>query len=70
MLNQNQSAKPLQSIDYPKRRLGVTEDWKIYDLCRRGILPHVKLGRLYKFDEDAVESWIKNGGSPIQEAPQ
>jgi excisionase family DNA binding protein len=60
-----QPRKPLRNADYPATLLGV-ENWKIYDLCRRGILPHVKIGRLYRFDEDKLEHWIESGGSGLE----
>jgi excisionase family DNA binding protein len=59
--------KPLKAVDYPMALLGVDE-WKIYDLCRRGMLPHIKMGRLYRFDENALEAWIAKGGSSLPEA--
>ena len=54
--------KPLKDVEYAMRRTGYP-DHRIYYFCRQGILPHVKFGRRYKFDPDALEEWIRNGGS-------
>lgn len=62
------TAKRLRDKDYAKGRLGIEDDWKLYDLVRRGIVPAVRLGRLIRFDEDQLEAWIKNGGQKLGEA--
>lgn len=54
----------LQGIEYPVERTGLTE-WRIYDLCRRGIFPHVRLGRQIRFDPEQVEAWIAAGGQAL-----
>lgn len=59
--------KPLRDVDYPINRLGEPE-WRIYEMCRKGLLPHVKLGRRYKFDPDKLEQWIEEGGTGLGEA--
>ena len=56
------TAKALRNKEYAKERLGIEDDWKLYDLVRRGIVPSVRLGRLIRFDEDQLETWIQNGG--------
>lgn len=59
--------KSLRDVSYPMERLGEPQ-WRIYDLCRQGILPHVKVGpRRYKFDPDKLEQWIESGGSGLEE---
>lgn len=45
-------------------RLGRTKA-RVYELCRAGLLPHVKLGRAVAFDSDALEQWIADGGSAL-----
>ena len=59
--------KPLRDVDYPISRLGEPE-WRIYEMCRKGLIPHVKLGRRYKFDPDKLEHWIESGGTGLGEA--
>lgn len=34
-----------------------------YELIRLGILPAVRLGRQIRVDANALDEWIKNGGS-------
>ena len=38
-------------------RLNVSRQ-KVLELCRRGRLPHVRLGDLYRFDSEKLEGWI------------
>ena len=52
----------LMDVQYPMERLGEPE-WRIYDLCRKGIIPHVRMGRRVKFDPEAIEDWIRKGGA-------
>lgn len=61
------TAKALRNKEYAKERLGIEDDWKLYDLVRRGIVPSVRLGRLIRFDEDQLETWIRNGGQNLGE---
>lgn len=36
---------------------------RAYELIRLGILPAVKMGRQVRVDANALEEWIKKGGS-------
>jgi excisionase family DNA binding protein len=38
--------------------LGVTRDW-IYEQSRAGQIPHVKLGRYYRYRLETIESWMR-----------
>jgi len=42
-------------------RLEITED-AVYRLTRQKVLPSVRIGRLIRFDEHALEVWIQEGG--------
>ncbi|MNK96471.1 Helix-turn-helix domain protein [compost metagenome] len=35
---------------------------RVYELCRLGLLPHVRLGRQIRVSSDRLEEWIKDGG--------
>jgi excisionase family DNA binding protein len=35
----------------------------VYRLTRRGVLPVVRLGRYYRYREDAIEAWELAGGA-------
>ena len=37
--------------------LGVTPDW-IYAETRAGRIPHVKLGRYYRYREETIDRWV------------
>lgn len=32
----------------------------IYGWIHEGVIPHLKLGRLVRFDEDMIEEWLNN----------
>jgi excisionase family DNA binding protein len=55
------SVRPLRSVEWVAARLGVSR-WQVYELAKRGEIPHVKLGRLVRFDEAALEAFIRGGG--------
>lgn len=40
-------------------------EWRVYDLVRQDLIPHVKLGRQIRFDLAAVERWIAAGGESL-----
>jgi|LSQX01.2.fsa_nt_gb excisionase family DNA binding protein len=39
---------------------------RLYDLAKRGIVPHVRLGRQVRFDKGQIEDWISRGGTPLK----
>ena len=38
---------------------------RVYDLSRRKLLPCFKLGRQYRFLEEALDEFIRSGGQPL-----
>lgn len=36
---------------------------RVYDLTRKGVIPAVRILRQYRYDPEALEAWIKNGGT-------
>lgn len=38
---------------------------RVYELCRRGLLPHVKLGRQVRVDREALDEFIRSGGKAL-----
>lgn len=36
---------------------------RVYELARRGALPHVRLGRSLRFSAQSLLAWIDRGGS-------
>lgn len=37
---------------------------RVYELTRRGLLPHVKIGdRQYRYVERDIEEWLRGGGN-------
>ncbi len=45
----------------------------LYTWAEQGMIPHLKLGRLLRFDPDEIEAWLQNyrrGGIPEPAAPR
>ena len=40
-------------------------EWRVYELVRRDLIPHVKLNRSIRFDASAVKAWIASGGNEV-----
>ena len=40
---------------------------RIYELCRAGSIPHVKVGRSVLFAVPAIASWLASGGTAADE---
>ena len=36
---------------------------RVYDLVRRGELPHIKVGRQVRFSPKSLDAWIAGGGT-------
>jgi excisionase family DNA binding protein len=47
----------LLRADDVARLLGMTPKW-VYDETRKGRIPHVKLGRFYRYRESAIGRWL------------
>lgn len=43
-------------------RLGVRKH-RVYELTRRDMIPHVRIGRQLRYDPAALEEWIRAGGT-------
>ena len=37
---------------------------QVKELARQGKIPAVKLGKFWRFSEDSLKDWMKNGGVP------
>jgi excisionase family DNA binding protein len=38
--------------------IGMTKDW-VYAETRAGRIPHVKLGRYYRYRSESIEAWLR-----------
>lgn len=56
--------QPLRDVEYPTWRTGLPAH-RIYDMCRKGIFPHIRFGRRIRFDPNQIEEWIRNGGKAL-----
>lgn len=50
-------AKHLLTVDEVAELLRVPKSW-IYDRTYRNAMPHIKMGRLLRFDEDQIGNWL------------
>ena len=57
-----EEARTLRTAGWVAGRLGISR-WQVYELAKRGELPCVRLGRLVRFDEDAIEAFVHGGGT-------
>lgn len=54
----------LREADYAAERLGLTKP-AVWKLCRKGVLPHIRIGRKVLFEPTVLEAWIQAGGQPL-----
>lgn len=52
--------EPLLTADELADWLNVTKEW-IYDEVQKGALPHVRLGRMLRFERRQIEAHIEAG---------
>lgn len=38
---------------------------RVYEMARQNLVPHVRLGRIVKFDPERVGEWISAGGQAL-----
>jgi excisionase family DNA binding protein len=50
-------AEPLLHAEDVARLVGMTPKW-IYDETRKGRIPHIKLGRYYRYRESSISRWL------------
>lgn len=41
----------------------------LYRRTRQGIIPAVRIGRLYRYNLDALEEWMRSGGQGLLSDP-
>jgi excisionase family DNA binding protein len=48
----------LLSAEHVAALIGMTKDW-VYAETRAGRIPHVKLGRYYRYRSESIEAWLR-----------
>lgn len=51
------STELLTAVEVAARHKKLPE-WKLYDLARKGAIPHVKIGKRYFFREATLAEWL------------
>jgi excisionase family DNA binding protein len=51
-------SKPILNAEEVAGHIGMTPKW-IYEETRRGRIPHMKLGRYYRYRATAIDSWLR-----------
>lgn len=55
----------LQDATWAAEKLNISRA-RVYDLVRKNVLPHVKLGKQIKFDPLRLEAFINEGGRGLE----
>jgi len=65
-ISSREAPKPQKLIKASEvaRRLDV-KPFRVYELVRGDLIPHVRLGRTVRFDPNKLQSWIDSGGQPL-----
>lgn len=66
MEGSNGSEDRLLDIDELSKRLGVPKN-TLYDWVAFGRIPHLKLGKLVRFDPGAIDDWLATKRVDIKE---
>lgn len=45
----------------------VVSEWRIYDLVRQNLIPHIRMGRSIRFEKGAIKRWLEAGGTGLEE---
>jgi excisionase family DNA binding protein len=53
----NDNGKTLWNVDDVAEVVGMTRDW-VYAETRADRIPHVRLGRYYRYRPQAIEAWL------------
>src|SRR5689334_7185914 len=59
----DEALKKLETAEYVALMLKMSKP-ALYEAVRRGLVPHVRIGKRIRFDLDAIERWLESGGSP------
>lgn len=46
-------------------RLLLLSEQRVYDLCRRALIPHIRLGRQVRFHPTQITAWLASGGTSL-----
>ena len=65
-MTQTSQTKNLKNATQLAELLQVTK-YRIYELVRQNMIPHVKIGRQIRFSEEKIQEWIDSGGSSLND---
>ena len=54
----------LMNVTQTAEHLGIPAR-QVYYYCSKGLIPHIRIGRLVRFSEDQIKRWIEAGGSSL-----
>ncbi len=43
--------------------LGLENKIAVYEAARKGLVPHVRIGRRVRFDVESLKEWVARGGT-------
>jgi excisionase family DNA binding protein len=56
----------IRSVRQIAEKLLVAES-TLYEWCETGYIPHIRVGRLIRFDEGAIEKWLEQRACPSRQ---
>lgn len=62
----NDMLKKLETADNVALMLKMSRP-AVYEAVRRGLIPHVRIGKRIRFNLEALETWLECGGTPWAE---
>lgn len=46
-------------------QLLLVSEQRVYDLCKKALIPHIKLGRQIRFHPVQIDEWLAAGGTSL-----
>lgn len=62
--NKLQAPEGLKDVGYVASLVGKPVS-SIYDLARRNLIPHIRVGKSVRFDAQKIRDWLEQGGSKV-----
>ncbi len=56
MIDSSNTIRKMRNADWVADRLGLRVN-RVYQLCREGVLPCIRIGRQLRIDEHTLEAW-------------
>ena len=61
--SERETVAPLATAGQVAWYLNITST-RVYEACRAGLIPHVRIGRSIRFSRAEITAWVERGGTP------